>query len=80
VHAEIEESRRFLAQLRAARPRPGRDPDELQARMIRRSGAPGVDHYARVFRVEGMSPEQAEAEARRMVEADRELLARYPVT
>jgi hypothetical protein len=37
-----------------------------------------VDHYTRVFRAEGMSAEEATAEARRMVEADRELLARYP--
>lgn len=78
VRAEIEESRRFLAQCRADRPRPGCDPDELQARMMRRSGRPSAEHYARVFRVEGMPAEQAEVEARRMVEADCELLARYP--
>jgi hypothetical protein len=78
VRATIEESRRFLAQYRATRPRPPRDPDELQARMMRRSGRPGVEHYARVFQVEGMPAEQARVEAQRMVEADRELLARYP--
>jgi antitoxin (DNA-binding transcriptional repressor) of toxin-antitoxin stability system len=74
----IEESRRFLARYRAAHQFPAHDPDEVQARMMRRSGCPGVEHYLRVFRAEGMPPDEAEQEARRMVEADRELLARYP--
>jgi antitoxin (DNA-binding transcriptional repressor) of toxin-antitoxin stability system len=78
VYAAIEESREFLARYRQAHSSPPLDPDELQARIMRRSGCPTVEHYARVFRVEGMPPEEAEAEARRMVEADRELLARYP--
>lgn len=78
TYAAIEESREFLAQYRAAHPFHPHDPDELQARMMRRSGCPTAEHYVRVFRAEGMSAEEAEAEARRMVEADRELLARYP--
>jgi hypothetical protein len=78
IYTAIEESREFLAQFRAAHPVTRHDPDELQARMMRRSGCPTVEHYTRVFRAEGMSPEEAAAEARRMVEADRELLARYP--
>ncbi|HEY8471846.1 MAG TPA: hypothetical protein VIL37_04325 [Natronosporangium sp.] len=77
IFAAIEESRAFLAQFRAAQPPPP-DPDELHVKMMRRSGRPTVEHYCRVFRVEGMSPEEAAAEASRMVEADRELLARYP--
>lgn len=78
VRAAIEESRRFLARVRSTRPCPGTDPDELQARMMRRAGRPSTEHYARLFRVEGMPPAQAEAEARRMVAADRELLDRHP--
>lgn len=80
IYAAIEESREFLAQFRAAHPVVPHDPDELQVRMMRRSGRPSAEHYARVFRAEGMPVEQAEAEARRMVEADRELLTRYPVS
>jgi hypothetical protein len=78
IYAAVEEAREFFAQYRAAHPSTRHDPDELQARMMRRSGCPTVEHYARVFRTEGMPAEAAEAEARRMVEADRELLARYP--
>jgi antitoxin (DNA-binding transcriptional repressor) of toxin-antitoxin stability system len=78
IYTAIEESREFLARFRAAHPVVPHDPDELQARMMRRSGRPTVEHYTRVFRAEGMPPEEATAEARRMVEADRELLARYP--
>ncbi len=78
IHDAIEESRRFLARYRAAHPPAPHDPDALQARMMRRSGLPTAQHYVRVFRAEGMSPEEAQEEARRMVEADRELLARYP--
>jgi antitoxin (DNA-binding transcriptional repressor) of toxin-antitoxin stability system len=78
IYAAIEESRAFLERYRAAHPAAPHDPDELQARMMRRSGCPTVEHYTRVFRTEGMPAEAAEAEARRMVEADRELLARYP--
>jgi hypothetical protein len=74
----VEESREFLARYRAVHPFPPHDPDELQARMMRRSGSPGMEHYLRVFRAEGMPPDEAEQEALRMVEADRELLARYP--
>lgn len=80
IYAAIEESREFLAQYRAAHPLIPHDPDELQARMMRRSGCPTVEHYTRVFRAEGMPAAEAEAEARRMVEADRELLARYPAS
>lgn len=80
VYAAIEETREFLAQYRAAHGRLPHDPDELQVRMMRRSGRPTAAHYARVFRAEGMSPAEAEAEAERMVEADRELLARYPAS
>jgi antitoxin (DNA-binding transcriptional repressor) of toxin-antitoxin stability system len=79
IYAAIEESREFLAQYRAAHPFVPHDPDELHVRMMRHSGRPTTEHYARVFRAEGMAAEEAEAEARRMVEADRELLARYPV-
>jgi len=78
IYQAIEESREFLAQYRAAHPLPPHDPDELQVRMMRRSGCPTEEHYRRVFRAEGMPDEEAAAEARRMVEADRELLARYP--
>lgn len=78
VRAAIVESRQFLAHVRAAFTHPDVDPDELQARMMRRTGCPDVEHYARLFRAEGMPPAQAEAEARRMVAADRELLARHP--
>lgn len=78
IYTAIEESRQFFSQLRAARPTPPADPDELQARMMRRGGRPTVEHYARVFRAEGMPAEEARREAARMVEADRELLARYP--
>jgi hypothetical protein len=78
IHQAIERSRDFLARYRAAHPITPRDPDALQVRMMRRSGCPTEQHYVRVFRTEGMSPEDAEQEARRMVEADRELLARYP--
>jgi antitoxin (DNA-binding transcriptional repressor) of toxin-antitoxin stability system len=78
IYAAIEESREFLAQYRAAHPFTPHDPDELQARMMHRRGCPTVEHYLRVFRAEGMPAEEAEAEARRMVEADRELLTRYP--
>jgi antitoxin (DNA-binding transcriptional repressor) of toxin-antitoxin stability system len=80
IHDAIEESRQFLAGYRAAHPPAPHDPDALQARMMRRSGCPTVYHYVRVFRAEGMSAEEAEEEARRMVEADRELLARYPAS
>ncbi len=78
IHEAIEESRRFLAHYRATHPLIPRDPDAVQVRMMRRSGCPTEQHYVRVFRAEGMSPQEAEEEARRMVEADRELLARYP--
>lgn len=78
IYSAIEESREFLAEYRAAHPFTPHDPDELQARMMHRSGCPTVEHYLRVFRAEGMPVEEAEAEARRMVEADRELLTRYP--
>ena len=77
VYSAIEESREFFSRLRATRPAPPADPDELQARIMRRGGQPTVEHYARVFRAEGMPAEEAEQEAARMVEADRELLARY---
>jgi antitoxin (DNA-binding transcriptional repressor) of toxin-antitoxin stability system len=80
INEAIEESRKFLAQYRAAHPLARRDPDELQARMMRRSGCPTEEHYRRVFQAEGMPAEEAAAEARRMVEADRELLARYPAS
>lgn len=78
IYQAIAESREFLAEYRAAHPLAPRDPDELQVRMMRRSGCPTEEHYQRVFRAEGMPEEEAAAEARRMVEADRELLARYP--
>lgn len=78
LYEAIVESRDFLARYRAAHPLTPHDPDALQVRMMRRSGCPTAQHYARVFRAEGMSPAEAEDEARRMVEADRELLARYP--
>lgn len=77
IYAAIEESRDFLARYRAEHPRVRHDPDELQVRMMRRSGRPTVEHYVRVFRTEGMPADEAEKEAARMVEADRELLARY---
>jgi antitoxin (DNA-binding transcriptional repressor) of toxin-antitoxin stability system len=80
IYAAIEESREFLAQYRAAHPLIRHDRDELQVRMMRRSGCPTEEHYRRVFRAEGMPAEEAAAEARRMVEADRELLARYPAS
>jgi hypothetical protein len=73
----VVDSREFLDRYRAAHPSPA-DPDRVQAAMMRRGGIPSVEHYARVFRAEGMSPAQATREAQRMVEADRELLARYP--
>lgn len=76
----VRESRKFLADFRATRVAAPRDPDELQARMMRRAGRPTVDHYARVFRAEGMPADAAQREARRMVEADAELLARYPAS
>jgi hypothetical protein len=76
----VRESRKFLAEFRATRVTGARDPDELQARIMRRSGRPTLDHYARVFRAEGMPAEAAQREARRMVEADGELLARYPAS
>ncbi|QSB16441.1 hypothetical protein JQS43_09250 [Natronosporangium hydrolyticum] len=78
ILAAIDESRRFLAQCRAAGPHPAAESDEVQARIMRRGGCPTVEHYQRVFQIEGMPAEQARAEACRMVEADRELLARYP--
>jgi hypothetical protein len=78
IHTAIEESREFLARYREAHPVRPHDPDELQARMMHRSGCPTEEHYARVFRAEGMPAEEAVVEARRMVEADRELLVRYP--
>jgi antitoxin (DNA-binding transcriptional repressor) of toxin-antitoxin stability system len=78
ISEAIAQSRDFLARYRTAHPPARHDPDEVQVRMMRRSGRPGVQHYARVFRAEGMSPQEAEQEARRMVAADRELLARYP--
>jgi hypothetical protein len=62
IYTAIEESREFLAQYRAAHPSTPHDPDELQARMMRRSGCPTVEHYVRVFRAEGMSAEEAAAE------------------
>lgn len=80
IYEEIGESRDFLAKFRAAIPGPPHDSDELQVRMMRRSGRPTVEHYARVFRTEGMPADEAEKEAQRMVEADRELLARYPAS
>jgi len=73
----VVDSREFLDRYRAAHPSPT-DPDRVQAAMMRRGGIPGVEDYARVFRAEGMPPAQAAREAQRMVEADRELLARYP--
>ncbi len=78
MRAAIEESRRFLARIRSALPCASADPDELQVRIMRRAGRPSIEHYARLFRAEGMPPAQAEAEARRMVAADRELLDRHP--
>lgn len=78
IHRAIEECRAFLARYRADRPRPPHDPDELQARIMRRGGRPGVEQYERVFRIEGMPAAQARQQARQMVEADRELLARHP--
>jgi antitoxin (DNA-binding transcriptional repressor) of toxin-antitoxin stability system len=80
IYAAIEESREFLARYRQAHPIRPHDPDELQARMMHRSGCPTEEHYVRVFRAEGMPIEEAAVEARRMVEADRELLARYPAS
>lgn len=77
ILAAVVDSREFLDRYRAAHPSPS-DPDRVQAGMMRRGGIPGVEHYARVFRAEGMPPAQAAREAQRMVEADRELLARYP--
>src|SRR5690554_698387 len=77
ILAAVVDSREFLDRYRAAHPSPA-DPDRVQAAMMRRGGIPSVEHYARVFRAEGMSPAQATREAQRMVEADRELLARYP--
>ena len=76
----VRESHKFLAEFRATRAGGPRDPDELHARMMRRSGRPTLDHYARVFRAEGMPADAAQREARRMVEADGELLARYPAS
>jgi hypothetical protein len=76
----VRESRRFLAEFRATRVGAPCDPDELQARIMRRSGRPTLDHYARVFRAEGMPAAAAQREARRMVEADGELLGRYPAS
>jgi hypothetical protein len=76
----VRENRRFLAEFRATRVGGPPDPDELQARIMRRSGRPTLDHYARVFRVEGMPADAAQREARRMVEADGELLGRYPAS
>ncbi len=77
IYSVMEESREFFSRLRASCPTPPRDPDELQARMMHRSGRPTTEHYARLFRAEGMPADEAEKEAVRMVEADRELLARY---
>jgi hypothetical protein len=79
-HQSVRESRKFLAEFRATRIAGPRDPDELQARMMRRSGRPTLDHYARVFRAEGMPADAAQREARRMVAADGELLGRYPAS